>query len=171
PPVPPTGGHCPTMTTNNLFPTYRGASAGCNSSNQQTCVALETVTFTAQPNAYDLTCDNHTIVWNFGDNSAQGSGATTTHQYAVGGSYTVRMTVSNSSQSNFTSTIPVTVTGGGGHCPTMTSNNLYATYQNQARTSPWEKTPGPFPDPALTSLPRANPTAFPAGPHTSVGTA
>ncbi len=60
-------------------------------------------------NAQSSTVDNGRFVWDFGDGSS-GSGVTTTHQYARGGtSYTVTLTVTNDlgQTSTTTRTVPV----------------------------------------------------------------
>jgi PKD repeat protein len=133
PPNPPPG-KCPTMTSLNLYPTYRGTSATCNSANQQTCQANETVSFFVQPNSYDLGCDTHTFSWNFGDGSPVSNVQNPTHVYTTPGPRSVTLVVSNTSQFNYTSTIPITISGGGGPCPTMTTDNLYPVYRNPSLT-------------------------------------
>jgi PKD repeat protein len=133
PPNPPPG-KCPTMTSFNLYPTYRGTSASCNSANQQKCQANETVSFFVQANSYDLGCDTHTFSWNFGDGSPVSNVQNPTHVYTTQGARTVTLTISNTSQTNYVSTIPITITGGGGPCSPMTSDNLYPAYRNASQT-------------------------------------
>jgi hypothetical protein len=52
--------------------------------------------------------------WNFGDNSPAGSGATTTHAYSNGGTYTVQLTVTDVSGKTASGTNQVTVASMAG---------------------------------------------------------
>lgn len=46
---------------------------------------------------------NHTVKWNFGDNSSETSGTTVTHEYATPGDYTVKanLTIDQTGKDNF----------------------------------------------------------------------
>ena len=48
--------------------------------------------------------------WNWGDATADGSGATANHTYAAAGTYTARLTVTDNNGATGTTTSPVTVT-------------------------------------------------------------
>ena len=58
---------------------------------------------------------NVTYAWNFGDNTPLGSGATTSHAYAVAGSYTATVTATNSLGS-VVATTPVSLVAGQHTC-------------------------------------------------------
>jgi len=112
PPPPPTG--CPTSAPSDrtVFINYAGTSSGCNTTTN--CATSETIVF--QPQAYGYTfqtCD--TFLWSFGD------GGTSTlkspsHFYTAAGTFTVRLTVTNSFGKGSTST-PITI-GGSAPPPT-----------------------------------------------------
>ncbi len=70
-----------------------------------------TVTFTGSasngvpPYGYD---------WDFGDSSAHSSQQSPTHTYAVAGTFTARLTVTDAAGATDTASVTITVTGGGG---------------------------------------------------------
>src|SRR5262249_44184009 len=70
PPPPPQPGFCATMTTDNWALTFAGNS-GCSWLNNSTvgCAAAESLSFSAQPLGYLISCATHTFSWNFGDGS------------------------------------------------------------------------------------------------------
>ncbi|MFO0702540.1 MAG: PKD domain-containing protein [Candidatus Andersenbacteria bacterium] len=85
-----------------------------------TCVATATPTSGAAPLAvaFDGTGSNpgqgHTMTkydWAFGDNSANGSGATVNHTYTQTGSFTATLTVTNDANQTASCTVGITVQG------------------------------------------------------------
>jgi PKD domain-containing protein len=115
PPPPPTPTGCPTMVANaNVFFTYRKASNTCNQ-NRGTCVYGESITLTASGFNYDFGCSSHTFSWNSGD-GATASGQTVSHSFVAGGSYSVRLTITNSSQPQGV-TLTQSVAVGGSPAP------------------------------------------------------
>lgn len=77
------------------------------------CVPNVDITFRATFIGYTpQACDVYT--WRLGDNSATKNGSQITHKYTVGGTYTVRLTISNSSGQTATEvTKVIAITGGG----------------------------------------------------------
>jgi PKD repeat protein len=89
-----------------------------------------TVTIAGQPSAdftYSSTCRQYTFnavqnppgsthTWNFGDGNT-GTGATTTHNYAVNGTYTVTLTVSNGCNTSTSSQVVTAVCEPEFTCP------------------------------------------------------
>jgi immune inhibitor A len=61
-----------------------------------------------------------THVWDFGDNSPKGSGASTSHTYGAAGTYTVSLTVTDSLGNSHSSTQAVAVTAAGIAAPIVT---------------------------------------------------
>ena len=98
PPPPPPTGACASMVANvNVFISYQNASNTCSPLNN-TCVALDPINFTASAFNYNFSCATHTFSWDFGD-SHTGSGQTLAHTFATPGTYNVRLTINNGSQS------------------------------------------------------------------------
>jgi PKD repeat protein len=89
------------------------------------CVPGASIRFNADVFGYTRQdCDTYT--WRFGDN-ASGSGSSATHSYANAGTYTVRLTISNTSGQTPTElsaflTISTSGGGGGGEDPPPTQN-------------------------------------------------
>jgi PKD repeat protein len=114
-PPPPAG--CGTMTGGiNVFPHYAGPVSGCSEISGN-CNTGEAVAFAAQAFGYDFSCATHNFTWNFGDTQVA-SGQSVTHAYSTAGTYTVSLTITNSTQS-VTATTTVKV-GGSPTPPTPT---------------------------------------------------
>ena len=60
-------------------------------------------------NASTSSASNGTYAWDFGDQTPPGSGVTTTHRYARGGTFTVTMTVTSDNRATSTSSRTITV--------------------------------------------------------------
>lgn len=60
-------------------------------------------------NAATSTSSNGTFAWDFGDQTAPGSGVTTTHRYARGGTFTVTLTVTSDNRATSSSSRTITV--------------------------------------------------------------
>ena len=109
---------CPPMLPgNNVFVSYQSSSGSCSFVGG-TCNVGESINFTASAFTYDFSCDTHTFTWDFGD-GAHGSGQTLAHSFGAAGSYTVSLTIANSTESVTTqATVKVGQTG----CPPMVAN-------------------------------------------------
>ncbi|HEY3054697.1 MAG TPA: PKD domain-containing protein, partial [Thermoanaerobaculia bacterium] len=92
-------GTCGTIVPNiSIFIDYNNPTSTCGPLGGS-CGTGEVISFTVRDyGAYDSSCAAHTYDWNFGDNSAHGSGKDVTHQYAAGGTFTVTCIVNNTSQ-------------------------------------------------------------------------
>ena len=60
-------------------------------------------------NASTSTASNGTYAWDFGDQTPPGSGVTTTHRYARGGTFTVTLTVTSDNRATASSSRTITV--------------------------------------------------------------
>lgn len=92
-------GPTPTCTkppAGTVFPSFTGATSGCKLSDQ-TCATGESIQFTATTWGYNIqSCD--TFSWNFGDGGTSTS-RNPTHVYQTAGTYTARLTITNSAGS------------------------------------------------------------------------
>ena len=122
---------CGTLTTNNTFAQYSGATSGCSTGNPTlSCSTTEAVSFSVSALNYLFSCGTHSYSWNFGDGST-GSGAAPSHQY-IAGNYTASVTVTPPSGTPVTVTVPVKVAApsGNGACGEMTPAKLFIVYSN-----------------------------------------
>jgi PKD repeat protein len=111
-PDPTPSGSCGAMTSNSVFVTYTGSVSGC-STLSGTCQTNEGMSFAANSFApYHFTCATHSFTWDFGDGSATATGQTASHTYANQGTYHMKVTVNNGSQS-FDALADVKVGPGG----------------------------------------------------------
>jgi hypothetical protein len=102
----PQPGNCATMTQQNIFITYNGASSGCFPG--KACSANESINFSASTFGYNFACATHTFSWSFGDGSAPLTQQQVSHTYPFAGSYAVKLTVTNSQEAvDVSSTIAV----------------------------------------------------------------
>ncbi|HSP14464.1 MAG TPA: PKD domain-containing protein [Thermoanaerobaculia bacterium] len=129
-------GSCPTMTNTNVAISYAGPSSGCSSNTAAPCNNGEQIAFDAISYAgYDFSCSTHSFTWDFGDGGSA-TGKSPTHTYASSGQHTVKVSITNATQ-----TTPfvrqITVSTGSttpGTCGTITSLSLYIDYHNGSNT-------------------------------------
>jgi PKD repeat protein len=132
---PPTG--CGTMNSSNLYIVYHNSGFTCPSGVQQ-CGTNEVLTFAPQEQGYSLSCATHSFLWNFGDGSTSNQ-QSASHTYTNPGTYTVSLTVANTTQ-NYQTSASVPITNGTtqppitGSCATMTNNNVWMAYNDLAFT-------------------------------------
>lgn len=112
-----TGGYCTYMICDTVVVYI--APASCNVTWTNTGFGNGQQTFNAMPIDF-----NWTYTWNFGDASGPGNGFITTHQYAASGTYTVCLTVvdsTNGCTSTFCDTVNVTMQT---NCPVTFTNTF-----------------------------------------------
>lgn len=101
-----TAGACPASAPGSVVVAFHGGSTGCASSATK-CTAGESISFSALGISYTFqTCDTYS--WNFGDGDVSPLRAPN-HAYAAAGSYTVRLTVTNSLGSSAAGAVAVSV--------------------------------------------------------------
>jgi len=83
-----------------------------------------TASFDASPSTDDGTIASYS--WDFGDGSAAGSGLTTSHSYALSGTYQVTLTVTDDHNQSASVTHPVTVNAAPTAAFTSSATNLTA---------------------------------------------
>jgi hypothetical protein len=97
---------CPASAPGSVVVAFHGGSTGCASSAAK-CTAGEAISFSALAISYTFqTCDTYS--WNFGDGDVSSLRAPN-HAYAAAGSYTVRLTVTNSLGSSAAGAVVVNV--------------------------------------------------------------
>jgi PKD repeat protein len=130
--------NCQLMTPSAVWLTLHGSDPlTCNASNSSGCKPGETLSFAPGVAGYDFGCGNHTFAWDFGDSSTA-STKEATHAYAAG-TYTVTMTISNPTQTNYKQTATITINSAvvtPPSCPKMTSSNIVVSYRNASGTCP-----------------------------------
>ena len=104
-----------------------------------TCKAGETLTFNIVPFGWQINspaCD--TFSWDFGDGTSPSTEQSPTHAYASNNTYKVTLKMyrtGNTTPVTFTTDVKVGSTDPGpqpGNCPTMTANNVYASFNGPA---------------------------------------
>jgi PKD repeat protein len=130
-PVPPTPTACGDMTGLNVYVSYGGTSAACNSAG--TCSTGEAVTFSMTQFGYGFGCTTHTFAYNFGDGTPEFSTNATSgisHTYATAGTYTVTVYVTNDHQTRFPVQTSVRVTSPTpvNNCGTMSDSNVFVSF-------------------------------------------
>jgi PKD repeat protein len=127
---PPVG--CPTMTANNIAVAFNGTASNCSSGSPQQCNNGESIQFDATSFAgYDFNCSPHQFAWNFGDGGTA-TGKSPVHAFTTSGPHLVTVTISNSTQSNFSR--QTTVNTGAAGCGTITNLSLFIDYHNPTNT-------------------------------------
>jgi hypothetical protein len=97
---------CPASAPGSVAVAFYGGSSGCASSATK-CIAGEAISFSALGINYSFqTCDTYS--WNFGDGDVS-SLRSPNHTYAAAGSYSVRLTVTNSLGSSAAGAVAVSV--------------------------------------------------------------
>jgi PKD repeat protein len=101
------GGNCPTMIDGlNAYMVYYDASNLCSNAGGN-CAVGESVQFKAFFYNYNLGCSDHTYAWDFGD-GGKSTEKEPKHSFVQGGTYRVKLTVTNPQQTiEFTKTVVV----------------------------------------------------------------
>ena len=94
--------------TESLLVTVNPAPPVVNAGDDQSASEGQTVTFSGAFTDQSVQ-DTHTILWDFGDGTTASGTLTPTHVYADNGTYTVKLTVTDSDQQSTTDTLTVTV--------------------------------------------------------------
>ena len=103
-------------------------------------------------NASTSTGSNPTYAWDFGDQTPAGSGVTTTHRYARGGTFTITLTVTSDNRATSSSSRTITVsttlaatTANFTFSPTTPAINQDVVFTATGGTTTPAPTPGPPP--------------------------
>jgi PKD repeat protein len=133
-----------TTATNARFTSFRVTAIGGGTPTNTPPQA----SFTATPNALAVSVDGTasndpggsiaSYAWNWGDSTAAGTGATTSHTYAAAGTYTITLTVTDDGGLTNTTTRTVTVAAATNQPPTaaftVTANGLVASVDGTGST-------------------------------------
>jgi PKD repeat protein len=101
------GSTCPTMNDGNVF---INTTSGCTSQYGDGCAVGTPVAFRVGTFGYDFTCGSHSWTWQWGDGTANSTGQSVSHTFGSVGTFPVKVTIQNASQ---TFTISRNVTTGG----------------------------------------------------------
>jgi PKD repeat protein len=141
PTTPPSGGSCGEMVAGSNVYFAFGQNSGACSTSGGNCNVGEDVIFTATAGfGYNFACGDHTYLWNFGDGTGGGSGATVRHSFTANSTYNVSLTViqaaaSGGRQVTYTQPVKVGGTTTPGVCGTMVPNsNVFVNFINGANT-------------------------------------
>ena len=94
-----------------VFLSYRDAANTCNDNNPATpCPALTPIDFIVDGFNYNFSCASHTYTWDF--NGTQRTGKNVQHTFPMNGTYNVKLTVNNGSQT-IERQATIVVAGGG----------------------------------------------------------
>ena len=135
--------------TESLLVTVNPAPPVVNAGDDQTASEGQTVTFSGAFTDQSVQ-DTHTILWDFGDGSTVSGTLTPTHVFADNGTYTVKLTVTDSDQQSQTDTLTATVTNVK---PTLTVPGLQTVAEGAALSVAQI---GQFSDPGYTNAHREN---------------
>ena len=94
--------------TESLPITVSPAAPVVNAGDDQSASEGQTVTFSGAFTDQSVQ-DTHTMVWDFGDGTTASDTLTPTHVYADNGTYTVKLTVTDSDQQSTTDTLTATI--------------------------------------------------------------
>ena len=112
PTTPPPSGACsPVISGVTFFIDYVGPSSGCTEYSGD-CFSSETLPLALKAFNYDFGCTNHSVQWDFGDNTTPVTGMTASHRYISAGAYNLQVTVTANGQGYLVKQV-VHVAGGG----------------------------------------------------------